>query len=120
MPKGHITPLEHRIDPIICDAPKTFRIALDRFSEAVYKKAIGRARQKHRPMDPWNHYEPEYIRGRLIEEIGEFLAKFTTFDNEEIRGIEDERNEHSELFDICALACSLWMAHQNTETPGTA
>lgn len=94
------------------DDPEIFREALKRFSDAVFEKAVARAKEHDRPMDPWREYEPEFIRGRLIMEIGEFLEKFLIFDNEEGRSPEDEEAENSELYDIAALACSLWMAHQ--------
>ena len=92
-----------------------FREALDEFVVEVAEKATRRAKEKGRPLDPWNHYEPEFIRARLIEEIGEFLSKYTTFDNEDNNGIHEWREENSELFDITALACSLWKCHNSTE-----
>jgi len=88
-----------------------FRKALNDFIAEVAEKAIRRANQKGRPFDPWNHYEPEFIRARLVEEIGEFLSRYTTFDNENNNGIDQWNEENSELFDITALACSLWKCH---------
>jgi len=79
---------------------------MNEFLELVVAKATRRAKEKGRPMDPWNEYEPEFIRGLLIEEIGEFLAQFTTFDDAQWQ------QEHDELFDIVALACSLWKVHR--------
>ena len=48
------------------DDPQVFRNALLKFAYAVGDKAVRRAKEKGRPMDPWNEYEPEFIRGRLI------------------------------------------------------
>ena len=92
--------------------PAVFKKALDAFKEKVAEKALARAKEKGRPTDPWNAYEPEFIRGRLIQEIGEFLEKFLVFDNQEGRTPKDVQDENSELFDITALACSLWMANE--------
>ncbi len=96
----------------LSDDPAVFREAMNEFLEVVVAKATRRAKEKGRPMDPWNEYEPEFIRGRLIEEIGEFLARFTTFDDENNNGIAQWQQEHDELFDIVALACSLWKVHR--------
>lgn len=82
--------------------------------DQVWLKAVERAKQEKRPMDPWNVYEPEFIRGRLIEEIGKWLAKFTVNDNEGNNGIEQWEAENDELYDIVALACSVWMTHEGT------
>jgi len=86
---------------------------MQEFMEKATEKALRRAKEKARPTDPWNAYEPEYIRGRLIEEIGEFLAKFITFDNQEGRSPGDAEDENDELYDLASLACSLWKANQS-------
>jgi len=84
---------------------------MDEFIPHVLEKAIRRAKEKDRPMDPWNEFEPEFIRGRLIMEIGEFLKDFLSNDNEDGRSLATQIDEESELFDIVVLACSLWKAH---------
>jgi hypothetical protein len=93
--------------------PKRFKDALDAFMSHVAEKAIRRAKEKGRPMDPWNVYEPEFIRARLVEEIGEWLANYTTNDNENNNGTEQWQAESDELYDITALACSLWMTKES-------
>jgi NTP pyrophosphatase (non-canonical NTP hydrolase) len=95
--------------------PNPFRDALREFIIHVEHKAVGRAKEFHRPLDPWNHYEPEFIRARLIEEIGEFLSEYTRFDNEDVNGSKEWADENSELFDIVALACSLWKCHNRLD-----
>lgn len=79
--------------------PETFRAALSEFMEKVGDKAIRRAREKGRPMDPWNHYPPVFISLRLNQEIKEW-QKSKKFTDAEL----------DELYDIAALACSRFWA----------
>jgi len=88
------------------EAITPFRQMMREFVEKVCDKAEMRARQKGRPMDPWNYYTPEFIRERLMQEINEWREKANSHSRWE---------EQDELYDIAALAGSAWRAIEGDE-----
>ena len=73
--------------------------ALD-FIEALLEKVSRKTMEHGYPIDPWNHYEDEFLIMRLKEEAEEMSDAWTDDDRAEVM---------DELLDIAAFAIILWV-----------